>query len=125
MLCIVHLQPYSIIEKVDFNVSYVNLLTSSASERVINFSWNQLNVSQAGHRCVLVPNHFTILSSSCGVCHNNSNAITNQMSVNCTDVPADAERCLFVLIPTICGGPAYLSSTLVNIDLRSKQGIII
>ena len=44
------------------------------------------------------------------------------MSVNCTDVPADADRCLFVLIPMVCGDPAYQSSTFVNIDLRSKQG---
>ena len=94
----------------------------SASKRVISFSWNQLNVSQAGYRCVLVPNHFTILSSSCGICHNNSNIITNQRSLNCTDVPVDAERCLFVLIPTICGGPAFQSSTFVNIDLRPKKG---
>ena len=115
---------YSIVEEVDFNVSYIDLLMNSGSERVISFSWNQLNVSQAGRRCVLVPNHFTILSSSCGICHNNNklNAITNQKSINCTDVPADAERCLFVLIPTICGGPAYQSSTFVNIDLRPKKG---
>ena len=106
----------------DFNVTYVDLLMDSGSERVISFSWNQLNVSQAGHRCVLVPNHFTILSSSCGICHNNSNTVTNQKSINCTDVPADAERCMFVLIPTICGGPAYQSSTFINIDLRPKKG---
>ena len=105
---------------------YIDLLMNSASERVISFSWNQLNVSQAGHQCILVPiyNHFTILSSSCGICQNNSNTITNQTSVNCTDVPVDAERCLFVLIPTICGDPAHQSSTFVNIDLRSKKGTV-
>ena len=112
------------IGEVDFDVSYIDVLMNSGSERVISFSWKQLNVTQAGHRCILVPNHFTILLSSCGICHNNSNAITNQTSVNCTDVPADAERCLFVLIPIICGGPVYQSSTFVNIDLISKKGTV-
>ena len=108
-----HLQHfYSTIETVNFNISHV--LMNSVLKRVISFSWSPLNVTG----CVLVPNHFTILSSSCGICPN----ITNQTSVNCTDVPTNAERCLFVIIPNICGGPSYHSSTFVNIDFNHKQG---
>ena len=105
-------KPSLFLEVVKFGVSHI--LMKSALERVISFSWSQSDVTG----CALTFYHFIILSSSCGNCP----SITNQTNVNCTDVPADAERCLFVLIPNVCGGPLYHSSTIVHIDLNPNRG---